>query len=77
MKTPKLHNYNMLPHFHILHLSTDFFSLFDPIVLLAIEVKKIGGLSPPFLVLSERPVGLYTDENPFSWCLPSSVLSLL
>ncbi len=28
-----------------------------------IEVEGTGGLSPPFLVLSERPVGLYPDKK--------------
>ncbi len=32
----------------------------------SIEVEGIGGHSPPFHVLSEQPVGLYPDENPFS-----------
>jgi hypothetical protein len=35
-------------------------------LIILIEVEGIGGLSPPFLVLSEQPVGLYPDENPFS-----------
>jgi hypothetical protein len=33
-------------------------------------VEGIGGLSPPFLVLSERPVGLYPDENHFLVVFP-------